>query len=259
MKSFIVSAFMISIHLSSLFLCIDGFVTPAITCSRKRVVISQVGVAAKNNKQNHISNESSPYVPSGMTLEEYQSLKRKEELEESKKNYGAWGPRFARTARPEGDWMVLSRLWTHGAVDGPDSSQAPSTGKGRRLKENFVHYLPALVLSVVLMDSFLTAVTLYRSAAELTLPKLLLRGLRLRFLKWNVAKWSLAFCKTHCIKMLAALVATPIIDKHYLTKVNRHKLWSKRKTVIVSAAGSMGLLGIWALLLVGLRKAGVFC
>eukprot|EP00978_Attheya_sp_CCMP212_P026633 scaffold88085_cov36-Attheya_sp.AAC.1 len=38
------------------------------------------------------------YVPSGMTPEEYQALKEKEQLELSKKKFGIWGPKFLPSA-----------------------------------------------------------------------------------------------------------------------------------------------------------------
>jgi hypothetical protein len=195
-----------------------------------------------------------------MTLEEYQALKQKETLEESKKNYGAWGPRFALSSRPEGDWMVWSRLWTHGAVIGPSQ---PTTVGGSYISlatttRRILDMLPAFVLSIVLMDSLITAMTLYRTATELTLRKIIFTVLRLRLVQWNKTKWTMMFAKIHVIKTVSALVATPLIDTYFLARVNRYKLWSKRKTALVSTMGSMGLLGGWALLLLELRKSGVF-
>jgi hypothetical protein len=263
----------ITIHFSVLF-CSHAFVsTTSIRstriCGSRRVVPSRLLVVASAAKQNKQNNDESPepYVPSGMTLEEYQALKQKETLEESKKNYGAWGPRFARSSRPQGDWMVLSRLWTHGTVIGPSqpttvggsskSLAATTTTTTRRILD----ILPAFVLSIVLMDSLITAMTLYRTATELTLRKIIFTILRLRLVRWNKTKWicSVMFAKIHVIKAVAALFATPLIDTYFLARVNRYKLWSKRKTALVSTIGSMGLLGGWALLLLGLRKSGVFC
>jgi hypothetical protein len=258
----------IIIHFSVLF-CSHAFVTTtSITstriCGSRRVVPSRllvVASAAKRNKQNKQNNNElpQPYVPSGMTLEEYQALKQKETLDESKKNYGAWGPRFARSSRPEGDWMVLSRLWTHGAVIGP--SQRMTVGGSSislATTRRILDMLPAFVLSIVLMDSLITATTLYRTATELTLRKIFFTVLRLRLVQWNKTKWTMMFAKIHVIKTVAALFATPLIDTYFLARVHRYKLWSKRKTALVSTMGTMGFLGGWALLLLGLRKSGVF-
>jgi hypothetical protein len=272
----LLSVFLIIITHFSVLFCSHAFVvtTTSITCTRScgspRVVPSRLLVlasATKHNKHKKQNNSESPlpYVPSGMTLEEYQALKQKETLEESKKNYGAWGPRFARSSRPQGDWMVLSRLWTHGTVIGPSqpttvggsSKSLAATTTTRRILD----ILPAFVLSIVLMDSLITAMTLYRTATELTLRKIIFTILRLRLVRWNKTKWicSVMFAKIHVIKAVAALFATPLIDTYFLARVNRYKLWSKRKTALVSTIGSMGLLGGWALLLLGLRKSGVFC
>ena len=54
------------------------------------------------------------YVPSGLSREEYAAIRKKEADKEKKMNYGAWGPRFFRTDRPDGDWMVMPNLWTFG-------------------------------------------------------------------------------------------------------------------------------------------------
>ena len=56
----------------------------------------------------------SSYVPSGLTEKEWNEIKRKERQELEKKEFGAWGPRFARSERPDGDWMITPNLWTRG-------------------------------------------------------------------------------------------------------------------------------------------------
>lgn len=55
-----------------------------------------------------------PYIPDGLSKEEYQRLKQEESERVSRMNYGAWGPRFRRTSTPEGDWMLDRQLWITG-------------------------------------------------------------------------------------------------------------------------------------------------
>ena len=56
----------------------------------------------------------SSYVPSGLTKEEWDKIQQKENKEQKSKDFGAWGPKFAKSDRPNGDWMVLPGLWTGG-------------------------------------------------------------------------------------------------------------------------------------------------
>ena len=61
------------------------------------------------------------YVPSGLTSQEYQAIRAKEQQQQQQgTNLGAWGPRFDRGEAPLGDWMVDSNLWINGFVDGVD-------------------------------------------------------------------------------------------------------------------------------------------
>jgi hypothetical protein len=57
---------------------------------------------------------NSSYVPSGLTKEDWDKIQQKENKEQKSKDFGAWGPKFAKSDRPNGDWMVLSGLWTGG-------------------------------------------------------------------------------------------------------------------------------------------------
>eukprot|EP00980_Cylindrotheca_fusiformis_P019205 scaffold6528_cov114-Cylindrotheca_fusiformis.AAC.6 len=213
-----------------------------------------------------------PYRPSGMSLQDYQQLKQKEALQESQKNYGAWGPKFAQqTSRPpDGDWMVMRQLWTHGTVDGPSSTTSKSDQSTtssrigsffRKIRKKTIQLLPAIILSVAIMDSILTAMALYQSAAELTILKIYAIVLRLKYIKWKTVEWSMTVFKLQLFKAVLTFATAPILDKYYLSRIqNRYnKSWSKRKIVILSCLGSLGLLSLWALLLLGLRKAGAFC
>jgi hypothetical protein len=62
---------------------------------------------------------SRPYVPDGLTPDEYNRIKKKEQEKLSKKDFGAFGPRFLKTGIPEGDWFLMRNLWTTGFQSNP--------------------------------------------------------------------------------------------------------------------------------------------
>lgn len=83
------------------------------SCSSKR------NVSTGNKDQSLPGSELFPtagssYVPFGMTPEEYAKIKKKESEKLKKMDFASWGPRFAISERPEGDWMVMPSLWTSG-------------------------------------------------------------------------------------------------------------------------------------------------
>lgn len=59
------------------------------------------------------------YVPSGLTREQYEKIKKEERDKQKKMNFGAWGPRFSKSDRPTGDWMVVPSLWVTGFTNNP--------------------------------------------------------------------------------------------------------------------------------------------
>lgn len=69
----------------------------------------------------------SQYVPDGLTLEEYNKIKQKEQKQQSKMNFGAWGPRFQTTNAPGGNWFSVASLWTGGFNPNADASVNGST------------------------------------------------------------------------------------------------------------------------------------
>ncbi|KAL3939479.1 MAG: hypothetical protein SGBAC_005808 [Bacillariaceae sp.] len=222
-----------------------------------------------NKNKNAPTSPATQYIPSGMTLKEYNQLKQTELDAESAKNYGAWGPRFARSSRPNGDWMAMPQLWTQGAVDGPMLNTNNNTGKNgepSRL-QGFVQKIPALILATVLFDSVVTAVTMYKTATaepwtRFDMIRVAVCRLSPSFLincspiKWK--QWALMnFTKMHAAKAFVVLLSAPFVDRYLLVPVNRYRLWSKRRTVTLSTLGSLGVLGVWALFLGTLKRVGM--
>ena len=230
----------------------------------KRALFQKLRIRRRTKPQDTIVTPTGPatqYIPSGMTLEEYNALKQKEALEESTKDYGAWGPRFARTGRPDGDWMVLPQLWTMGAVDRPAGGVGGGKDPSRTPLQRLRQQLPALILSTVLWDSMITAFTMYKAAAADWLDMLVIDFRLPIFLIANATKWKqvalIQFSRIHAVKALVVFLSAPLLDKYFLAKVNRYRLWSKRRTVTLSTLGSMGVLGLWALVLRTLKWVGM--
>lgn len=115
-----------------LLLCCAGvFVDAFLPCPiiRRQQKISPYTITEATVESSSDTTASSPsndeatggYVPSGLTSQEYQAIRAKEQRQQQQQqgtNLGAWGPRFDRGEAPLGDWMVDSNLWINGFVDG---------------------------------------------------------------------------------------------------------------------------------------------
>jgi hypothetical protein len=118
----------------------------------------------------------SSYIPSGLTEKEWNEIKRKERKELEKKDFGAWGPRCAKSDRPEGDWMVMPSLWTRGfnsnnsivnsAQKGNNymwnrnvngQSKASSTNSSSSNRWNMKRLLPVYAMTFVLLEWILAS------------------------------------------------------------------------------------------------------
>lgn len=81
------------------------------------------------------SSDGGGYVPSGLTREQYEAIKKEEQEKQKKMNYGAWGPRFSASERPAGDWMVIPSLWVTGFTNSQarrDTDRSPNGEKPTR-------------------------------------------------------------------------------------------------------------------------------
>lgn len=112
------------------------------------------------------------YVPSGLSREEYAAIRKKEADREKKMNYGAWGPRFFRTDRPDGDWMVMPNLWTFGQVDNtqPFNTKDGAAGDAGEIRYSIRRRIQilanthgaALLLGYIMVDSLYFGYVLWK-------------------------------------------------------------------------------------------------
>ncbi len=222
------------------------------------------------------------YVPSGMSQEEYSAIRKIEAEKERKMNYGAWGPRFFRTDRPEGDWMVMPNLWTFGQVEVNRQTGVPGEQNGLRPSiRRRIQYLaqvngPAFLLGYVLVDSLFFCYTLWKlkqiqdSAViqktyglAFVASSLLFSALgrfsglapRLHVLKAPIAKKTIksailgpvavSLLKINALKIAAATLQIPLWNR-LMELSNRRWLWSKKRfaTIAYTAMTVVTIFGV---------------
>ena len=176
----------------------------------------------------------SSYVPSGLTKEEWEKIQNKEKSTAKSKELGAWGPRFARSEKPIGDWMVVPNLWTGGfqankSERNYDASTVKSPDDGGSRQKTLI---PAYAFSFLLVECLFTAFSLLqkRKAASLFAAA----ALRL---KRGISLSSLALAKMTAIKVvLSACLTKPIYSlfQQHRDKIQRYPT----KTIIMGTLGS---------------------
>ena len=181
------------------------------------------------------TNSDAPYVPSGMSPEQYKKIKETEAARLQKMDFGAWGPRFKRTDAPEGDWMVQTNLWVRGFQAGGKPSSVilskeemeKQETRQRRL-ETVRTALVSFMLAYAVLDILLLAFTTIRSgstARRLFSSILARHGIPQAMRQHALA--SILFGKLQCFKLAAASLAVPLVTKYRETSYR--KLWSKRR------------------------------
>ena len=94
--------------------------------------------AVSRKSSTRISNSEPPaYVPSGLSKEEYEQLRKDEDMKLQSMNFGMWGPRFSPTDVPDGDWMVMPQLWTSGALQNARPNNLQKEKRVVRFIENY--------------------------------------------------------------------------------------------------------------------------
>jgi hypothetical protein len=208
---------------------------------------AQKRLARDNEPGSELFRYQESYVPSGLSSDQYQKIKQEEAAKLKRMNFGAWGPRFKQTDRPDGDWMVMPRLWTSGFNSNNDPSRVPLVGEpvGQRLSPRLGDFVKengaGFVLAYVLIHSFLAAISLWRSK-EVSLQKFFLSAIT----NGNVVPRFTVQLRIAALSL--ATLLTPI-SKNILDKVNRTKLWAPRRTVSLAGGFTIGMLSIWAIIL----------
>ena len=204
---------------------------------------AQQKLSRENVSGSDLFPQKGPYVPSGLSSDEYEKIKQEEEAKLKKMNFGTWGPRFKQTDRPDGDWMVMPRLWTSGFNSNDPSRMDPSGENVSRRRQNLLTRLGGIlkenragfVMAFILIHSLMAAVSMWKSK-EAALQKFLLSTVVSGTMRLRIAALSLS------------TLLTPLSNK-ILEKVNRSKLWSPRRTVSTILGSTIALLSMWAVVL----------
>jgi hypothetical protein len=184
-----------------------------------------------------------PYIPSGLSAAEYKAIKDEEKAKLAKMNFGAWGPRFKRSEVPIGDWMVIPSLWTNGV----DVRTRPTIRGGIKSVDGVISRLwtfgkqfgPGFFMAYIVMDMSSTAVSLCR-ASQLTLQRAIGIVAKLTLMNRRPLLEPIIW-KMLGVKIIGVSIFTPLANA-YLERVNRRKLWSKRRTILVTTSAGTGLL-----------------
>jgi len=202
-------------------------------------------------------NGSGPYVPSGLTKEEYAKIKRQEEEKASKMNYAMWGPRFRQSKAPTDDWMVMPSLWTGGfnsnnthKNDNNNNGTLQSPPRIRAVVSFLKEMAPAYMIAYALTDVLLTGYTMWRVTS---MTKKSMATVAVRMMLWQRQQnvW-VTFWKFRLVKTLCASLLVPPFQK-FVTHANRRWLWSPKRTVLSSVGVLSGVLGLWGMALTTLR------
>ena len=218
------------------------------------------------------SKENLGYVPSGLSREEYSAIRKSEREREKKMNYAAWGPRFRRTGRPDGDWMVMPNLWTMGQIEfkrnseGGNDENFKHNNIGSRIRSLIQTYGTASFLAYVLVDSLYLGYALwkYKQIQDLGIVRKsyglaygVYRLLSIMFgtpliAEMNAVKAPIigssmfAFTKITLFKTAAVILQVPLWN-NLMERVNRRWLWSKTRiavTFTLATIASFALFGI---------------
>lgn len=183
-------------------------------------------------------NDGRPYVPSGLTEEEYNRIKDTEAERVSKLNYGAWGPRFKPSGTPNGDWFVVPQLWTSGfqALKKDPSNNIHS--RKNRLATFLVaikQKLPRFLLAYMLFDAILGIVSsrcsyyhYHKTLWQAAVSPIVLFGRHTLALTRISLFWSLL------AKATLSIAFTPSVER-FVEWASRKRLWTSRRVMTTCA------------------------
>mmetsp|Transcript_19474 Transcript_19474/g.24524 ORF Transcript_19474/g.24524 Transcript_19474/m.24524 type:complete len:268 (+) Transcript_19474:107-910(+) len=203
------------------------------------------------------NDEVTGYVPSGLTAEQYAKIKKAELDKKKKMDYGAWGPNFAKTGRPDGDWMVVPSLWTSGFSSNsqypgqpqPTDNLGPEGGREKNIAQKFIFGLKRNVstyaYAALVVEMVATIIHIISAQSSLSLVAIVQHQIKKRTANALVSLGT--FAKLTCAKMIiAGLLVKPI--NVIVEKLNRNRrlMWSPRRTMTYGFVVSLTMLLITA-------------
>ena len=244
--------------------CVNGaFLTPSLSLSLKGRPWRRLLVPRKSEPVDGeaSSSPSSPlsysqvfgspkpqgYVPDGMSAEEYQNLRQKEAAQAASKNYGAWGPRFRQTDRPDGDWLLLPQLWTLGV---PDNAARQSAVDTSTKTHPITRWLPAILVSWVTVN-LVWAIVQLSQAGRLTARQSVGKALQLLLPRGNELTLKL-FSSALVGKLMATLALAVPLQRRLNVEAQLGRYRPLLFLVVSSVRALVGLTA-YALILAGIH------
>lgn len=181
-----------------------------------------------------------PYVPSGLTAEQYQQLKQQEAEKLQKMDFGAWGPRFKRSDRPDGDWLLQPKLWSMGfSANNPSftSTKSPIGRRLQRIRTVVTRNMQPSLLLFVCLHVLASALRLARSTSSLRTSASIF--------------WT--FHPIQCSCLLGISILFSPLAASWLEWSSRRRLWTTRRMSIVSASLSLLAYLLWTATVMGIR------
>lgn len=204
------------------------------------------------------------YVPSGLTVAQYEQLKQREAQERATKDYGAWGPRFLRSTPPSGDWFAWPQLWTSGSLTttspvptnaNPSRRGAPLRNLAQALRRCIgaiavfgKRWMPPFLLAYMALDTLLAAYSIFY-VAQITLSQAAVHAATFVVRKQILVQlWR----DVLLAKVVGAIFLTPL-SQDCLQLQSRRLLWTPRRLWFVSVAGMIGALTVCSLTVLVMR------
>uniref|UniRef100_A0A7S1BQQ4 Uncharacterized protein n=1 Tax=Corethron hystrix TaxID=216773 RepID=A0A7S1BQQ4_9STRA len=180
------------------------------------------------------------YIPDGLTPAEYAAIKKKESEKVKSLKFGAFGPRFSPSSRPEGDWLLNRSLWTGGF----DSSNArgllnafnPDITQIRVGKRAYLQrQLPYAAILWIGLEVFSLICAIIQTTTTAASPTPVAPSLPAHLRKFSlisllVQHWTKYFTNKIIFigKFLVSSLCSPLLER-YLEPIRRKLLWSPRR------------------------------
>lgn len=207
------------------------------------------------------TNKETPYVPSGLSPEQYNAIKKGEAAKQATMDFGAWGPRFKRSDAPDGDWMVNANLWVRGFAstsdtEGEKSSITEEEVKQRERRQRQLASLRTTMTSMLLAYAVLEIMLLSVSAVRSGVPGIV-QALQRRLLsRPTITLDLLKFSKLTLVKLALAAMASPLVNL-YRERANRRWLWSRWQMVGTPLVVAVGVFSLRMALAFAMGGAGL--
>lgn len=200
--------------------------------------------------------KGSSYVPHGVTEKEYAAMKKKEEKEQAKKNFGMWGPRFKQTGTPNGDWMVQPGLWSLGFQNNRNPAKVNGSGgtviyppsKVRLWLDFARRHAPAFLVLCASTQLLQIAALQTRAVMRARNTAFTLRTFLIPTAASSWRKLLLGSCgnwRLLATKLIAALFFACPMEIFVLENLNRRRLWSRRRSALTLVGLGVLILFAW--------------